>query len=241
MKTFFETIDPVLVLCFRLHDGVSGFLVRNLRMVKITILVVAHLSLFGLFFPELRKDFGNLAALVLIGILFLSPLSKIFRMRLLLQMMGLRRELGILMGYLVTVHVAGYFIDPLWLDAFFAPYIGSNFFGMEPTFLFGLVAYLFTLPLLFTSNAWALRVLGGRSWKGVHRLAYPLFAFTMLHRFTVKGMTAFALLQAMVLLGVYGVLKLLAWKNILPPLAGAIEIVGSRYAAWSKSNQPIVQ
>lgn len=240
MRAFFEIIDPLLVLCFRIHDIVSGFLARHLRAVKTAILLLAHLALFGLLFPELRKDAGNLAAIVLIGILFLSPLSKIFRMRLLLQMMGLRREFGILMGYLVIVHVVGYFIDPLWFDEFFAPYLGSGFLMMEPTFLFGTAAYVLTLPLLFTSNAIALRILGGRRWKGLHRLVYPLFVFTMLHRFTIKGMTTMALLQAVLLIGAYALIKLLAWRNFLPTLQGAIDIVGMRYAAWSKGNQSII-
>ncbi len=240
MKAFFETIDPLLVLCFRLHDVVSGFLARNMRELKVAVLAVAHLSLFGLLFPEFRKDFGNIAAVVLIAILFLSPLSKIFRMRLLLQMMGFRRELGILMGYLATVHVVGYLIDPLWFDAFFAPYIGNDLFAMAPTFLFGTVAYFLTLPLLFTSNTIALRALGGRRWKGLHRLAYPLLVFTMLHRFTVKGMTTMALLQAALLIGAYALIKLLARNNFLPTLRGAIDIVGMRYVTWSEGNRNII-
>jgi len=233
MKTFFETIDPLLVLCFRLHDMVSGLLARNMRETKIGLLSIAHLSFFGLLFPEFRKDFGNLAAVVLIGILFLSPLSKIFRMRLMVQLMGLRREFGILMGYLATVHVAGYFIDPIWFDRFVAPYLSAELFSMNPTYLFGIAAYILTLPLLFTSNTIALRALGGRRWKGLHRLAYPLLVFTMLHRFTIRGMTTMALLQAILLISAYAFVKLLARKNILPTLQSAIDGVSGRYAEWS--------
>jgi sulfoxide reductase heme-binding subunit YedZ len=241
MRAFFEIIDPLLLLCFWIHDTVSEFLARHLRTVKTAILLVAHLALFGLLFPELRKDAGNLAAIVLIGILFLSPLSKICRMRLMVQLMGLRRELGILMGYLATVHVAGYFIDSIWFDRFITPYLGGNFFSMNPTYLFGIVAYTLTLPLLFTSNTLALRALGGWRWKNVHRLAYPLLIFTMLHRFTIRGMTVMALLQAILLIAVYGLVKLQAQKNILPTIQGIIDTIGARYTVWKTHQVKVVQ
>ena len=239
MEAFLQLIDPVLRFSFRLHDMATGFLVGHMRGVKVALLSVAHLSLFGLMFPELRKDFGNLAAIVLIGIMFLSPLSRIFRMRLLLQMMGLRRQFGILMGYLATVHAAGYFIDPIWIDRFIMSRISQGFFALDPMIVFGIVAYVLALPLLLTSNAFSLRALGGTRWKRKQRIAYVLFALAILHRFTVKGMTAFALAQAALLIGAYAFAKLLARKNFLPPLERVIVLVAGRYGSW-RSGQGMI-
>lgn len=235
MRGFFEKIDPLVVLCFDLHDFACDLLTRHLLSVKRILLIVAHLSLFGFLFPDLRKDFGSVAASVLIGILFLSPLSRIFRMRLLAQMMGIRREFGILMAYLATVHGLGYILDPAWFAVFIAPYRGTDIFAIETRFLFGIAAYALTLPLLLTSNNLALRFLGGKRWKLLHRSVYLLFIAAISHRFLIKGASeydAIALAQSVLLVGSYAFIKLLAWKNFIVPLRDIIAHIGDRYRTY---------
>ena len=228
-------IDPVVVWGFRLHDVLSGFLARHLFGVKRTILVVAHLSLFGFFFPELRKDFGETSAHVLLVILFLSPLSKIFRTKLLLQMMSLRRELGILMAYLATVHGLGFMLDPQFVAA-------VSQMPSQPLFLvFGFSAYVLTLPLLLTSNNLAQKYLGGKKWKLLHRLVYLVFIFAVLHRMMVKGADTSAVAQSVILVSTYVLAKLLAWKNFLPPLVTGIEHVAGRYREYLQQQKAAVQ
>lgn len=221
-----------LFLAFRLHDWAANLFARHFRAIKLVLLLAAHLSLFGFFFPELRKDFGELAGNLLIGILFISPLSKIFRIRLLLQMMSIRRELGILMAYLATVHGVGYLLDPSWLQGEIVPYYGDWMNG----YVFGILAYTLTLPLLLTSNTLAQKHLGGSLWKAVHRTVYVIFALTVLHRFFIKtgrdGQVEIALIEAGILLGSYGLLKILAWKNFLLPLRLTIEWVEGKHAVY---------
>ena len=214
MERLITILGPLLRPSYRMHDGVSDFLLR--------------LSLLGFFFPELRKDFGGLAANLLIAILFISPLSKIFRLRLLIALMMLRRELGITMAYLATVHGVGYLIDPDWYDYIIAPMLAGNFFGEDPRYVFGLLAYLLTLPLLLTSNALAQRSMGAK-WKLLHRTVYLMFAFAIIHRFLIKGAPAVVIFEIAVLLGSYGLAKALAWKNFLPPLVTAIRLVAEDY------------
>jgi sulfoxide reductase heme-binding subunit YedZ len=235
MRGFLEKIDPFVVLCFDLHDFVSDFLARHLLSVKRTLLIAAHLSLFGFLFPDLRKDFGEMAANVLLVILFLSPLSRIFRMRLLAQMMGIRREIGILMAYLATVHGMGYILDPAWFSILIEPYWRTDFLSIEPRLLFGMLAYLLTIPLLLTSNDLALRFLGGKRWKMLHRLVYGLFFAAIFHRLLTKsaaGEDMGALFQAIVLVSAYLLVKLLAWKNFIAPLRDMIAYVASRYKEY---------
>ena len=237
-----QKIDPVVVVCFRMHDVASDFLTQHLFVIKRAMLIVAHMSLFGFLFPELRKEFGQVAASLLMIILFLSPLSRLFRMRLLVQLMGIRRELGILMAYLATVHGLGFLLDPDWFAIFIAPYWQTDVWAIEPQFLFGILAYTLTLPLLFTSNNLAVRFLGGARWKLLHRLVYGLFAVTMFHRFftkSVSGDALVALIQGMVLVSAYVLAKLLAWKNFIAPLRNSIMLVGARYQTYllEKNNQ----
>lgn len=236
-----QRIDPFIVLLFRVHDVLSAFLARHLFAVKRGLLIVAHLSLFGFFFPELRRDFGETAAHVLLVILFLSPLSKIFRTRLLLQMMSLRRELGILMAYLATVHGLGYLIvDPKFFETFFAPYLFGNVLGIEPAFLLGAAAYALTLPLLLTSNNLATKYLGS-NWKRLHRIVYAVFAFAVLHRMLIKGADASAIIQSVILVSSYVLAKIVAWKNFLPFLREGIAYVGERYRNYTQAKAVIQQ
>ena len=229
-------MQRLLRFLFWTHDTLSDFLAKHFVFIKRLMLIVAHLSLFGLLFPEMRKDFGELAEVMLLAILFLSPLSKIFRTRLLLQLMGLRREMGITMAYLATVHVLGFFLDPQWYVPFVDFYLGQKFWKTDPGLLFGILAYTLTLPLLFTSNSLAQRFLGGRNWKRLHRVVYVVFIAVAFHKSLVgRGVTSFALFQAITLILLYLFVKLLAWKNFLPPLEKAIEYVASQYRLYRTS------
>lgn len=228
-----KSTQKLLHFFFWCHDEASAFLARHLFGVKRGILIIAHLALFGLFFPEMRKDFGEMAATLLIGILFLSPVSKILHMRLLLQMMSLRRELGITMAYLASVHVIGFLIDPQWLTLLTDPYLQGGVWAIDPAYLFGISAYLLTLPLLLTSNALAQRSLG-KNWKLLHRIVYAVFIFTILHRMLIRGgIDPGGVFQAIVLASAYILAKILAWKNFLPPLQKSIDFFAFRYREYT--------
>lgn len=239
MESLILICRPLLRSGYRLHDAASDWLLKHIFAVKRGILVVAHLALFGFFFPELRKDFGELAANLLIVILFLSPLSKIFRMRFLIQLMMLRRELGITMAYLATVHGVGYLLDPLWFETIVAPLLVGEVSGDNLRYVFGIMAYLLTLPLLLTSNALSQRLLGTK-WKVLHRTVYLMFAFAILHRFLMKDETGIAIFEAALLLGSYGLAKALAWKNFLPPLVITIRVVAEDYQRYKQPTNAAV-
>lgn len=92
-------------------------------------------------------------------------------MCLLLQMMELRRELGILMGYLALVHGLT-FLAPAW---------GTDSSLLPPYFWLGIMALFLTMQLLLTANNPSLRLLGGIKWKLLHRLVYLLFVAAVFH------------------------------------------------------------
>lgn len=218
---------------FWCHDLASDMLVKHLFTLKKGILVGAHVSLLGLLFPEMRQDFGSVALTMLVGLLFLSPLSQLFRAKLLLQAMALRRELGILMGYLATVHVVGYLIDPDWFDFLITPYWPSDLLAIDLRYQLGFLAYFLTLPLLLTSNAWANRVLGGKNWKRLHRLVYPLLLLALFHKFLRAGEVQLQdTLMPILIFILYIVVKIVANKKSFPPLQKGIAWVALRYQAY---------
>ena len=229
MSDFFEKLS---LLAFEAHDRLLTFLARWSRPVKLFILIVAHMSLLGIFFPELRRDYGSLAGNALILILFLSPVAAVTRMPLLRIVMGFRREMGILMAYLAIVHGAGYFLDPTYFDTLLLPYLGSDFLSMDPQLIFGIVALILTFPLLLTSNAFSLKRLGGLKWKRLHFLVYPMFVFVAVHRFFRGGDAGLfaGIFETSLLLGSYAFLKYLAWRpGSAPILRRVIDDVGRRY------------
>ncbi|MEK7181656.1 MAG: ferric reductase-like transmembrane domain-containing protein, partial [Patescibacteria group bacterium] len=172
-------LSPLLPATFWLHDTLCAFIVRHIQGIKRTLLIVAHLSLFGFFFPELRLSFGSWASNLLIFLLFISPLSKIFRMRLLLLLIGLRREMGIMMAYLATVHGLGYLMDPDWATFILWEPLRTGDWNIGSGYILGVVTYILTLPLLLTSNDLAKRYLGGKRWKNLHTIVYLMFIFAI--------------------------------------------------------------
>lgn len=234
---FLKKCDPILRAGFVVHDTVSGFLARYLKQVKIALLAVAHLSLLGLLFPQFAQDFGSFARDILLVILLASPLSRIFRTKLLYQLMSLRRELGIWFAYLALVHGLGFMTDPAWSEIFIQPYM-SHPSDILPRYIFGILALILTLPLLITSNNLSLRILKG-NWKRLHWLVYPMFAFVLLHTFLPDSGRAGSELVGWVLFGLsfggYVLLKMLARNNFLAPLRDVIGYIGNRYGEYVKS------
>jgi DMSO/TMAO reductase YedYZ heme-binding membrane subunit len=229
--------DPVYPILFRVHDFLSDLLGKHSIGVKRSILVVAHVALLGVFVPELRRNFGSTAEAVLFVILFVSPIAGITRMKLAFQVLGFRRELGILMGYFALVHGTGYFIDSAYYSAFIAPGLSSgSISGLWPAVLLGMIALLLTMPLLLTSNRFSLGALGSGRWKKLHYLVYPMFVIVEIHRVRWSADTMHNVanvLQVSMVLGSYFLLKLLAWKrDLFPRLREPIGFIGGKYCEY---------
>jgi sulfoxide reductase heme-binding subunit YedZ len=218
------------------HDTASDFAAKHFGAIKIGLLAAAYATLFGFAVPQAGTFFGNLAQLLLLIILCISPLSKIFRMRLLMQLNGLRRELGIWFGFAAIVHGSAYMPKAGEIEsgrAFFA-YAAS--FGWW--FTFGIVALFCTYPLLLTSNSLSVKLLK-RNWKRLHRLVYVVFVATLLHIFLLKQggdimRDISRWLQFGLMFGGYVVLKLLARNNFIAPLREAIDAVAEHYEMYCR-------
>ncbi len=225
----------VLAFGFFCHDSVAGILSRYYSLVKHLLLAGAYLVLSVFFlpiFPVLQKNFGEAAGNLLIVILFLSPLATLFRMRLLLLLMGLRRELGILMGCLALVHGVGYLVSPSFFREAGRSFLEVGAFSWERGVVAGMIGLLLLLPLLLTSNNFSVRFLGGKSWKRLHRLVYPAFFFIVFHRFFMgePQQSVIPFLLAVLLIGAYSALKFLAWRpGAFPWLQERIGKGGVRY------------
>lgn len=239
MESIASFFDCLLPIGFRLHDDITDFVGRRYPSIKMGILIIACLPFLIWVVPGLsifERDAGSLAGNLLIGILFLSPLSALLRMRLLLLFMGLRREFGILIGTLAIVHGAGYFFDPVFVSIYIDGHIGRGSLSLDRSILAGLIGLFFIVVLLVTSNQLSIRMLGSKGWKRLHRLVYPAFFLIVIHRFFRIGGSwdhIGPFVDAVLLIGSYLFLKFLVWKpDIFPPLRDAIGWVAHRYARY---------
>lgn len=76
------------------------------------LLFLSGLCLPLVFVGSLIEPTGALALALLWLVLFIPIFSKVFGLGLFTALMGLRKELGILMGVLAVVHAAIYFVAP---------------------------------------------------------------------------------------------------------------------------------
>ena len=223
-------------VCFASNDWAVSFLRRNYRQIKTAILLVAHASLLGFFFPEVRNGFGEWARNILILILFLSPIARIFPIAIFQLLLGMRRELGILFAYLATVHGVGYLIDPLWFPLPISAYLSSPF-QMGYALLAGVAAYVLTLPLLVTSNSLSIRLLR-KKWMILHRIVYAVFVFGMIHAFAVRNPSGIG--DALLVISLYIALKLLARNPRIAPVSSIREFVGKCYEQFRIKQTPTI-
>jgi len=119
------------------------------------------------------ETFGLWALIFLLLCLSLSPLASILKKRILIRY---RRMLGLYFAFYLSLHLTTFFV-------FFAE-IDINFLIAEiwdrPYIFIGILAWVLTLPLIFTSTKKMQRYLG-RRWKKLHQLTYLIAVLGVSH------------------------------------------------------------
>ena len=140
--------------------------------------------------PEMRlwRAIGDGSFVLLFLVLALGPMARIFPT--VTGLISWRRELGIWFAVLALAHTLLVLDGWIrWDSMRFFGYEFLNQFGryarVEPGFglsnLIGVVAALIAVPLMLTSSSWAVKRLGGSSWKWLHLGAYTVFYLVVLH------------------------------------------------------------
>lgn len=89
----------------------------------------------------------------------------------------LRRMLGLFAFAYGVAHFGIY----LWLDHFFDWQGIANDILKRPYITVGFAALMLMVPLALTSNAAAIKRMGGRRWQALHRSVYAIAVFGVLH------------------------------------------------------------
>lgn len=129
-------------------------LIKNRKTIRfiLAVIIIFSFSFTALLVPAFHKNLGQLAWLLLLTILFLSPISKISQSKALTSLMIFRREMGITMSIFAMEHITLYFIK---YQEHFSVIFDSGFWiqNGKPTYkAFGLLALTTIIPLFVTSN-----------------------------------------------------------------------------------------
>jgi len=95
----------------------------------------------------------------------------------------LRRMLGLFAFFYAALHALAY----AWLDMGLVLADIVRDIGKRPFVLVGTVALLLMLPLAATSFDRAIRALGARRWRLLHRTVYPVAGLALLHFFWMRA------------------------------------------------------
>lgn len=140
--------------------------------------------------PEMRlwRAIGDGSFVLLFFTLLLGPAARLWRP--MVRLLPWRRELGIWFAVLGLVHTL--LVLDGWVRWDLQRFFGYELIGpleryarLEPGFglsnLLGIVAAAISVPLMITSSNWAVKRLGGSSWKWLHYGAYTVFYLVALH------------------------------------------------------------
>ena len=162
------------------------------KLLRSPLLMYAVIALPGLYpiYPFLTRDptvladatkylleyAGKTATLLFIAVLSLTPLRKLFpRSKIVNALNRHRRRLGVSSFVYVVFHLFFYFV---YEGGFYS--LPENL--KKPFILSGATAFFILFTMASTSTDWAVRKLGGRRWKRLHRLAYLAALLVFYHQ-----------------------------------------------------------
>jgi sulfoxide reductase heme-binding subunit YedZ len=159
---------------------------------KPLVFCVALLPLAGLSWGAMTQSLGANPAEALIrstgdwtlrflcGVLAMTPLRVVFGLPPLAR---LRRMVGLFVYFYAVLHLAAY----SWLDMGLDVGDITKDIGKRPFILVGFTAFVLLSALAATSFDRAVRALGGRRWRNLHRLVYLVAPLALLHFFWMRA------------------------------------------------------
>jgi DMSO/TMAO reductase YedYZ heme-binding membrane subunit len=131
---------------------------------------------------EIHLLFAKISWVLFIAVMLVRPLNDIWHLDICKRGMNIRKYLGIGTGIAALLHVIIFsfsngFSGNFWLDNVwnFSTYLG-----------WGMLALIFILPPLITSNVYSQKILK-KYWKSLQKLSYLAFILTGLHITFIDG------------------------------------------------------
>lgn len=153
----------------------------------------------------LLHHFGFVACVLVATVLSFTPLRVLFPHLQLVQALNRHRRLvGVSAFWYAVLHLGCQFIHEAGWPTFFHDL-------RKPFLLAGIITFTILLVLAVTSFNAAVRWLGGRRWKNLHRLAYVAAALTAYHQTAAQKLFPVQVLWIFVPLAVLELVRLV-WQ-----------------------------
>jgi methionine sulfoxide reductase heme-binding subunit len=136
--------------------------------------------------------------------LSITPLRKLTRQYWLIDF---RRMLGLFAFFYGFLHLMTY----VWLDKFFDVHEMLHDIAKRKFITAGMTAFTLMIPLALTSTRWAIRKLGGKRWRALHRLIYFSAAAGVIHYIWLVKADLRKPLEYASILGVLLLYRVVAW------------------------------
>ncbi len=133
---------------------------------------------------------GDLSVWLLIAALAVTPINNMFGGDLSQWLVKRRRDLGISSFCYALGHLAIYLLAKVEPDLIVEE-------GMQPGMMAGWIALVVFVPLVLTSNGWAMRLLK-KNWKRLHVLVYLATALVLAHWWMTAPDPTLAMVHAIV-------------------------------------------
>jgi len=123
---------------------------------------------------KLNRELGDWALIFIILTLAVRPAGEILEKG---EFVAYRRMIGLYAFFYAILHLTSYVIIDLQLDlnAFVQDVIKRNYITI------GILAILMLIPLAITSTKGMIKRLGGRKWRKLHMLVYPIAILGVIH------------------------------------------------------------
>ncbi|MCC3862015.1 sulfite oxidase heme-binding subunit YedZ [Pseudemcibacter aquimaris] len=146
---------------------------------------------------EYITDFtGDWTVRFLLLTLSISPLAKIFKLRILKY----RRAVGLYAFYYGLLHFLNYMV----LDYFFDWTLILEDIFKRPAITFGMLAFVLLVPLAVTSASYFMKKMG-KAWQKLHNIIYVITIFAVTHNYMmVKADVLVPTIHAIILAGLLG-------------------------------------
>jgi sulfoxide reductase heme-binding subunit YedZ len=202
---------------------------KNLKTLNNNVLFWLKISIFLLaFFPLIKLIIGayfdNLGAnpiekithrtgyWTLTFLLITLTITPLRRLSGCLWLVRLRRMLGLFSFFYASLH----FLTYLVLDQFFDWAAITKDIIKRPYITIGFSAFVLLIPLAITSNNRLIKLLGGKRWRLLHRLIYPIAIAGVVHYWwLVKKDITEPLIFALLLSILFAIRFVYWWRGIV--------------------------
>jgi sulfoxide reductase heme-binding subunit YedZ len=160
------------------------------------VLIIYYLGLTGALgidpAKRIEHELGLWSLWLVIAGLAITPLRRWAGVNLL----KFRRAIGVITFFYLLAHLLTWLVLDVQFQNVWADIVKRWYITV------GMVAFVLMIPLAVTSNDWSLKRLGAGTWRGLHKLIYPIAVLGALHfLLLVKGFQWEPIVYAAIIVG----------------------------------------